>query len=207
MRREKLLQDALFDIKIEYKNRKPVFKTIKAKNVTFDQAKAYFEEANNLFKDDALWIKSYDNIMDDFGFVGICHGDLDIDCSAHAKVYFEKTKDPLHTCPRRAEGPLYKFDLEDNWNKIGVDRVCSFCGSMHPEDVLQLMRDGGVDRIQNTTKSYKFYIDRPEVPNAGFGAIKFYSMHFNAEQREEYNKLIKEYNASILNKKEDNRNY
>lgn len=86
------------------------------------------------------------------------------------------------TCPRRIGeiGPWeYKPGL-DRWLTVGEDRVCSFCGSMHPADFEQFLQRVIEDpecRLTPSTKTYKIYIDRPRVRNAGDGAIKYYQQH------------------------------
>jgi len=40
-------------------------------------------------------------------------------------------------------------------------RTCSYCGSMHPEDLISFVREGRA-RLEGTTKNYKFYV---RVPN------------------------------------------
>lgn len=70
----------------------------------------------------------------------------------------------MHTCPRRAKtgmdrdnSPLRHGGRDlDRWRK---DRTCSYCGSMHPDDLMQAIRDGKV--IGPTDKSYKFYVSEP----------------------------------------------
>lgn len=91
-------------------------------------------------------------------------------------------QDEPQTCPRRMHeiGPWeYKENL-DRWVQRGPDRVCSFCGSMHPDDFEKVLDRALVDdavRIDQSTKDYKVYIHRPEIGNAGDGAIKFYKQH------------------------------
>lgn len=86
------------------------------------------------------------------------------------------------TCPRRMSevGPWeYKEGL-DTWEQVGNDRVCSFCGSLHPEDfeaVLKRVIEDETCSILQSDKSYKVYVNRPEVPNASAGAIKYYKQH------------------------------
>ena len=82
------------------------------------------------------------------------------------------------TCPERVArpGPWEPGEGLDSWHRVGADRCCSFCGSIHPEDLGRLLDDPEV-RFEMSTKGYKLYIHRPAVPNAGFGAIKFYNWH------------------------------
>lgn len=87
-----------------------------------------------------------------------------------------------HTCWSRMNqpGPWQHAANLDHWHKVGPDRVCSFCGSMHPEDFERACERALVDgkvRIDPSTKGYKIYIYRPEIHNAGEGAIKFYRWH------------------------------
>lgn len=93
-----------------------------------------------------------------------------------------------HRCGRRAEswqGQASSFGgnklLPDSWNR-GPDgnRTCSYCGSIHAEDLMAICRMTLVDDrygVEGTTKSYKAYIRQPGVRNAGEGAIKFYMAH------------------------------
>jgi hypothetical protein len=86
------------------------------------------------------------------------------------------------TCPRRLGevGPWeYKENL-DTWETVGSDRVCSFCGSLHPADFEAALRRVVTDEqcsIMLSDKGYKVYINRPEVHNASEGAIKYYKQH------------------------------
>lgn len=99
----------------------------------------------------------------------------------------------MSTCPRRMQelGPWeYKEDL-DNWFKIGSEYTsCSFCGSMDPEDFLELMRSGA-GTLGSTDKNYKVYINLPGEMH------KFYFMHFDKEQKM---KFIDLYNNRKINK-------
>lgn len=94
-------------------------------------------------------------------------------------------------CRRRGENPasMSMFPEQDHWDKIKStgDRVCSYCGSLHPDDFFPIVKaaseadpnivDGSVPEIEVSDKSYKIYIHRPGVRNAHEGAIKFYTMH------------------------------
>jgi hypothetical protein len=66
------------------------------------------------------------------------------------------------------------------WEVVGADRVCSFCGSLHPADleaILDRCIETGEVQISHSTKGYKVYINRPEIQNASEGAIKYYIWH------------------------------
>jgi len=98
---------------------------------------------------------------------------------------WEKRFSPKMTCPDRTRNPI--FCVEGNgmdwWRKeANGDRTCSFCGSLHPEDFEYLIevciKDPTKCRLEAASgKNYKVYVDRPEVINAGFGGIKFYTWH------------------------------
>jgi hypothetical protein len=88
-------------------------------------------------------------------------------------------------CPR-GPGPdspfKAPFDGKAEWSRRpNGDRTCSYCGSLHPDDFLDIMRryaarEAGY-RFSLTTKSYKAYASRPGVQNASEGGIKFYGHH------------------------------
>lgn len=95
-------------------------------------------------------------------------------------------------CGRREESvfgmsPQYGGDkpLPDTCD-LGPDgnRTCSYCGSIHPDDLMAICRKTLTDErygVEGTTKSYKVYVRQPGVRNAGEGAIKFYMHHAPAE--------------------------
>lgn len=114
-------------------------------------------------------------------------------------------------CLRRSEGAITPGP--DHWQKFksNGDRTCSFCGSLHWEDMLRLVHEAAIapeDADYNTTveiepsdKSYKIYVHQPGVRNAHEGGIKFYMMHVpqdgkgkiivTDEQQAEYSKAVK----------------
>ncbi len=89
------------------------------------------------------------------------------------------------TCARRHRGE----DGQDRWEKFKrIDnRVCSYCGSLHPDDLFRLVAESAsappdapyhsVVEIEPSEKSYKIYVHQPGVRNAHEGAIKFYTHH------------------------------
>lgn len=95
------------------------------------------------------------------------------------------------TCPRRIEqgradptSPLVgSGEGLDDWASrrglIGQARGCTYCGSMHPDDFMQAVRDG--KEIGPTDKSYKVYVDQMTG--------KFYLQHLTEEQRQEFIEL------------------
>jgi len=91
-----------------------------------------------------------------------------------------KTK-VIQLCPRRAEVPNAesRFPKEDTWDIRDNFRACSFCGSMHPEDLLNLLANGC--SISPTDKNYKIYVS-PGVVAQSRREGKFYFQHFNEAQ-------------------------
>lgn len=89
------------------------------------------------------------------------------------------------TCGRRDRGEAG----QDRWQKFKrIDnRVCSYCGSLHPDDLFRLVRAcaasspdalyRSVVEIDPSDKSYKIYVHQPGVRNAHEGGIKFYTHH------------------------------
>jgi hypothetical protein len=99
-------------------------------------------------------------------------------------------------CGRRGESWHGQTDvaLPDTWD-MGPDgsRTCSYCGSIHPDDLMRLCHLALTDEryeIQGTGKSYKFYVRQPGVRNAGDGAIKFYMAHAPASPSAEDKELF-----------------
>jgi hypothetical protein len=89
-----------------------------------------------------------------------------------------------HRCARRDEPFSYNMRdgaAPDTWD-IGPDgnRTCSYCGSIHPDDLMAICRKTLTDDrygVEGTDKSYKVYVRQPGISNAGDGAIKFYMAH------------------------------
>lgn len=96
-----------------------------------------------------------------------------------------------HSCGSRGSVDL---TLPDRWH-IGSDgnRTCSYCGSMHPEDLMEICRKTMINAdygVESTTKSYKVYVRQPGVRNAAEGAIKFYMWHAAAKPTREDQELF-----------------
>ncbi|MEU0213691.1 hypothetical protein ABZ281_00735 [Streptomyces sp. NPDC006265] len=66
-----------------------------------------------------------------------------------------------HTCPRRMHemGPWKREEGLDAWTSGHGGPSCSFCGSLHPDRFMKLVRDGWV--VGPTDKNYKAYLSRP----------------------------------------------
>jgi hypothetical protein len=92
------------------------------------------------------------------------------------------------TCPSRMQelGPWSREENLDTWDVREqmhgglVARHCSFCGSLHPDDLIRLVKDEGY-RIAGTDKGYKAYVDAPGERQVS----KFYFWHLSDEQRAE----------------------
>jgi hypothetical protein len=100
----------------------------------------------------------------------------------------------------------------DRWHrfKSNGDRVCSYCGSLHPDDFFRLVHAAAtagedatyrdVVSIEPSDKSYKIYVHQPNVRNAMEGGLKFYKQHLarnqdgsldlTSEQDDEYRKAV-----------------
>lgn len=77
-------------------------------------------------------------------------------------------------CPMQAHGPLsVQQDHRCSWRVQPYDggpyrhtfRTCSYCGGMHPEDLIRLIEQGA--DVSGTTKGHKFYVERVPNPIAG----------------------------------------
>ena len=122
-----------------------------------------------------------------FGFCGISAYGYDV----HISAYLPRTRTgEKFTCPRRMTdiGPWGPEQNEDEWELIGNDSVCSYCGSLSPASVLSILRYHP-DAI-SPGKPGKWYLHRPDVPNSGFGGIKYYRYHDFPGFLEKVEKLI-----------------
>lgn len=83
---------------------------------------------------------------------------------------------------------------QDVWRKVGPDRVCSYCGSMHPEDLRAVLPtvDGERVTLELADKRHKVYVRRPGIRNASEGAIKFYLVHGPLNSDNEFWDLLNE---------------
>jgi hypothetical protein len=86
--------------------------------------------------------------------------------NAHWKLSFHMAAEhPEATmlCPRRGES-VWRHG-RDFWHMLDHHRVCSYCGSMHPDDFMKAAREKV--ELGPTDKSYKVYVDLPNpTPNA-----------------------------------------
>jgi|GEM_PF-1478368 len=65
----------------------------------------------------------------------------------------------LSECPRRAESFGMHDALSDFYFERDGRRVCSYCGSMHPDDFIKAVESGC--KLGPTDKNYKVYVDLP----------------------------------------------
>lgn len=92
-------------------------------------------------------------------------------------------------CPRRAQevgagtGVFFLKDGKDYWRN---DHTCTYCGSLKPEKVLELLKDGAKHE-RASGKNYKGYLSHKSLDR---GRDKFYIHHFTADQIMELNRLI-----------------
>lgn len=177
-----ILKTATFNVKL--KNGKYL---IEENGITYDRAQMLCNKAMTENKDDEVFCDQMAASMNSFGFRGFGGGDISIKIDAYIPVVATAEK---HTCPRRIEGPWAGDVGIDIWNMIGEDKCCSYCGSLHPDRVIELIKELGSSIYGSTTKSYKGYITRDNVPNAGFGGTKFYVQHFDKIQLDKLNMLL-----------------
>lgn len=124
--------------------------------------------------------------------------------SAHEPLWVFRLRQRLFSfagrqcCGRRSES--FCIDgreaeaLPDTWD-MGPDgnRTCSYCGSIHPDDLMEVCRrtiDDPQYSVDGTDKSYKVYVRIPGVRNASEGAIKFYMHHAHREPTPEQVRLF-----------------
>jgi len=85
------------------------------------------------------------------------------------------------------------------------DRTCSYCGSLHPEDFLDIMikyieQEPGY-RLETTSKPYKIYANRSGVQNASQGGIKFYFNHLVDPEHHELFEGLKPLASAVMARK------
>lgn len=93
-----------------------------------------------------------------------------------------------HVCPRRFESIFGSVNIEDEtptdiWRLnpseppgiVGAgQRCCSYCGSMHPDDLFAAIERG--DELGPTDKNYKLYVGKSP-------GHKFYFLHLSQSQQ------------------------
>ena len=99
---------------------------------------------------------------------------------------------------------------EMTWNvRPNGDRTCSYCGSLHPDDFLDIMQRYAAGEegysFSLTDKSYKVYAKRANVTNALDGGIKFYGAHAVAEDHPDRAAHEAAWNAAVIKHREEMR--
>lgn len=158
-------------------------------NLSYEDAMQGCNKVLTENKDDEKLCEILSDCMRNFGFVSRSDGGYSVHISSRAP--HTKTNE-VQTCRSRMDqfGPWERAENLDHWNLIGKDKCCSFCGSLHPDRVIELIKEHGFEILDPSTKGYKWYINQPNVPNAGFGGIKYYRWHDTKEFIDEFNKLI-----------------
>ena len=77
-----------------------------------------------------------------------------------------------------------EVDNVDTWRKSGKHIKCSYCGSLHPMDVIEIIKEHGFQSRSGSDKDYKWYIKN------GDGGIKYYRQHDTKEFIDAYNALV-----------------
>lgn len=191
--REELLKESKFRIEIKTPDGKI---NINEKDLSYGAAMSLCEHILEEHKDDDILQERMTTCMESFGFCGFGGSGYSITISAYKPVI--KT-DEKQVCPSRSQnsGPWNYGDGEDYWEIRGEDKCCSYCGSLHPDRVIELVKEQGWEIVEFTTKRYKCYVNRKNIPNASFGGIKYYRWHDTKE-------LLDEIRKEFIDKKEDN---
>jgi hypothetical protein len=187
--KEELLKEAKFDVEIKT----PGGVNVKEKELSYGAAMALCEHILEQNPDDETLQEQLSSCMNHFGFQGFWGaGGYSITISAYKPIIQTEEK---HTCPERMNGfgPWDKEENLDTWEIRGQDKCCSFCGSMHPDRVLELVKEQGFKVISRSDKQYKWYIEQANVPNASFGGIKYYRWHDTEEFINGYNELVSQH--------------
>jgi hypothetical protein len=96
---------------------------------------------------------------------------------------------PDYPCPSK-EVALMGCEIDTKWRKErDGTRTCSYCGSLHPEDFIDIMwrYSQGEEgyHFERSTKGYKDYGNRPGLRNADDGGLKFYGNHCTPDVADE----------------------
>lgn len=88
--------------------------------------------------------------------------------------YFPEALPGLHTCPLRHNTTPLPQDL---WLlHANQDRVCSYCGSLHPHDFIRLLKEDPLLQLSRPA-GYMHTLTRPTVPDEHWGATTFILLH------------------------------
>lgn len=184
---EEAVKKALFEVSIKIKGNK----IVDAKNLSYDAALTVCTDTLNKYPNDDVVQSQLKACIDSFGFSS--YGGDGYDFTISASIPIINLKDEKQRCPRRDESPMGMKETDptpDHWQMRGSDKCCSYCGSLHPNRVIELVKQFGFGILERSTKGYKWYINRPDVPNAGFGGIKYYRQHDTDLFINDFNALV-----------------
>jgi hypothetical protein len=95
-----------------------------------------------------------------------------------------------HRCGRRGDLLARDDGSKDWWSTSRGLRTCSYCGSLHPDDLFAAIEAGTCRQISGTDKNYKIYVDMGAA--GGSSHAKFYYQHFDEAQRDRFIALYNE---------------
>lgn len=189
MRDREFLEKAVFDIEISIKNETGTGIHTET-GLSYADAKFFLDKYVSESGNDTL-VECYKTVCQDFGFIGHSKNGVGLTVRARAPRV-TVTESETQTCPaREGFGPWKRESDLDTWEMRGNDLCCSFCGSIKPSRVIELVKEFG-SSIIDPGKAGKYYVSRKSVPNAGFGGIKFYTYHFSPEEIEAYNAVLRD---------------
>jgi len=172
MNREELLETATFNVLIKG----PRKSYADVRNISYKTARSLCEDIMRTCKDEFLE-NQLAQAMTSFGFRGFGGNGYDITIDAYMPQQILTEK---HCCGSKTQ-QTGSNENDDVWIQRGKDVVCGYCGSASWETftkaIDEALKEGSEWRIEATDKRYKYYIHNPDVPNASFGAIKFYTWH------------------------------
>jgi hypothetical protein len=164
-------------------------------NLSYEAAASSWVKFRNETTDELLKEKM-DAVGTSFGVYGSYGNGYQIQTNA---ISPQVVGEDVHWCPRRGEGgPGLNIAKDgDHWKSFpNGQRTCSYCGSLHPDDMLVLMNEHGLGAIEPSTKQYKWYIARPYAAvNASLGPIKYYRMHDTPELISKLKELLEQNRA------------
>ncbi len=176
-------KDAIYDVEIS----SLAGTLVSLKGASYDVAYSVCKALQESTQDEKM-LDLLNSAMRSFGFGGGCGHGYSVNISAGLPQIETGEK---QTCRSRMTnvGPWEKEDGLDTWIIQGKDKCCSFCGSLHPDRVLELVKLYSPHIIE-FAKGYRWYVRQPDVPNASFGGIKYYRWHDTEAFVEEFNQLL-----------------
>jgi len=105
-------------------------------------------------------------------------------------------------CPERGNNPqIPGMPTTDEWRSMpDGTRTCSYCGSLHPDDFVDILYGYLGDdsfKFEPTSKGYKVYANRPGTRNASEGGIKFYTWHDACGEKNDRTAVAAAYDLAI----------